>query len=278
LFNVVSWLVETRGARNFFIVDDRLEEDLPGTEKFFELVAARYGNSLQFAAQIRLGAATKPALLEKMKAAGVGAVFIGYESPIDEDLKAMKKGLSAKKMIEWTHILRRYFWVHGMFIFGYPGTGSGLSVGDMVSRYKRFIRKAGITSIQVLKPVPIVGTELRSRLMREGRLFPLDVVPWSSYDGNFVCFYPDSMSLQEFHDAPITIMKWFYGRLIWRVLFRAIALPLDIAFRGWSRWWEGWRSLFVKYEANRIIREWHRHQDARAHLAALEQYRSEHMR
>ncbi|MFH1281876.1 MAG: hypothetical protein ABIH91_04095, partial [Candidatus Omnitrophota bacterium] len=37
LFGVVNRLVETRRARHFFIVDDRLEEDLPGTLDFFKM-------------------------------------------------------------------------------------------------------------------------------------------------------------------------------------------------------------------------------------------------
>ena len=50
-FNVVQWLVETRRARCFFIVDDRLEEDINGTVEFFEMVSRKYGNRLNFTVQ-----------------------------------------------------------------------------------------------------------------------------------------------------------------------------------------------------------------------------------
>jgi hypothetical protein len=300
LLGVVSWLVETRGAKSFFIVDDRLEEDIDGSIEFFRLVADKFGNSLNFSAQMRLGAATNTELLEAMKAAGVSTVFIGYESPIGGDLKSMKKGLLARKMVEWTHIIRKYFWVHGMFIFGYPGEGESLSVNEMILEFKRVIQDSGISSLQVLKVVPLVGTPLRARMEAEGRLYPLDVVGWPMYDGNWNCIKPPiGKTEKEYQAASIRIMKWFYGRLGWRIVSRAIALPIDITVRGWSWWLKGWRSfsvksessrisrgrsrwfrwlrpLVVKYEANRIIREWHRNANVRAFLSKLKKYRDKH--
>jgi len=119
-FNLVKWLRETRKARHFFIVDDRLEEDLDGTIEFFKRISEKYGNRLVFTVQMRLEAAKNTKLLEVMREAGVRTVCIGYESPIDEDLMVMRKGYLVSHMLEWTKILRRYFCIHGMFIVGYP--------------------------------------------------------------------------------------------------------------------------------------------------------------
>ncbi|GAI36954.1 unnamed protein product, partial [marine sediment metagenome] len=88
LFGVVKWLVETRRARHFFLVDDRLEEDLDGTIEFFEMVSEKYGSRLHFTVQTRLEIAKDIKLLEVMKKAGVRADCVGYESPINEDLRA----------------------------------------------------------------------------------------------------------------------------------------------------------------------------------------------
>lgn len=95
LFETIKWLVETRKARYFFIVDDRLEEDLAGTLDCFKLVAAKYGNHLRFTVQTRLETAKNANFLEAMRTAGVNIVCIGYESPIDEELRAMRKGYSS---------------------------------------------------------------------------------------------------------------------------------------------------------------------------------------
>lgn len=276
LFRTVNWLVETRGARAFFVVDDRSEEDPEGTLEFFRLVAAKYGNRLSFTVQIRLEAAKNKEFLETLKAAGVNIVCVGYESPIDEDLRAMRKGYLSSNMIEWTRILRHYFWVHGMFIFGYPSKEKkeGFTAEIMTRRFKDFIRRARIDSIQVLHPVPIVGSELRFRLEKEGRVFPQDLVPWGKYDGNYTCFIPDNISLAELQEIPLRIMKWFYSPLsFFRVLLRTITFPFDYFIRGWQRWHRSWRKDIARYGGHLLVQRWRRKKENRLFLAKLEKYK-----
>jgi len=279
LFNTVSWLVETRKARYFFLVDDRLEQDVQSTIEFFRLVARKYGNRLRFTVQIRLEAAKNTELLEAMKAAGVRTVCVGYESPIDEDLKTMRKGYLSSHMIEWTKILRRYFWVHGMFIFGYPAKEGEESIRlgaqETARRFKRFISQAKIDSIQVMHAVPLVGTDLRARLEKQGRIFPLEFVRWSKYDGNYVCFMPDGMTLAEFQETPLRIMKWFYGPFgFLKVSLRTVAFPLDFLIRGWHRWRRGWWRDVVNYGGHLLIQRWHRKQRVDTFVATLQQYQN----
>jgi radical SAM superfamily enzyme YgiQ (UPF0313 family) len=257
LFKTVKWLVETRKARDFFIVDDRLEQDLKGTTDFFEEISYKYGNRLSFTVQVRLGLARNSDFLELMKKAGVRCVCIGYESPIDEDLKAMNKGYSSSKMIEWTKILRRYFWIHGMFIVGYPLKEGQRSISskETVKRYKKFIRKARIDTIQVLLPVPLVGTELRKRL--GDRVYPSEIIPWSMYDGNYPCFKPDNMSPTELQQMGMKIMKGFYQKIsLVRVGIRTVTFPVDLVVRGWSNWYRGWRRDTINYFGHILISKW----------------------
>lgn len=260
LFQMVQWLVETRGASKFFLVDDRMEEDRVGTIEFFKMIAQKYGRKLQFFVQTRLGVAKEEDLLEVMRMAGVRTLFIGCESPIDEDLKEMKKGYTSKNMLEWVKILRRYFWLHLMFIFGYPkkGLGGKLSAEEMFLQFRSFIRKAKPDSIQVLKPIPLAGTALRRRLENDKRIFPLSLMSWSKYDGNSVCFIPDGMTIEELYDYPIKLMVGFYNptKFFWMVA-RMFFFPIDYITRGvstgikmgfisqigsWhSRWLDYWR-------------------------------------
>lgn len=275
LFNTVNWLVETRGADYFFIVDDRLEENLEGTMEFFRLISEKYGNSLSFAVQIRLEAAKNTGFLEAMKKAGVWMVCVGYESPIDEDLFAMRKGYNSKSMVEWTKILRRYFWVHGMFIFGYPHKKkiSELSADEMAKRFRKFIHEAKISSIQILHPVPIVGTDLRARLLREGRIFPLDIVPWSKYDGSYACFIPDNMTLAELQEMPMKLMGKFYNRInSLKILFRTLAFPIDYLIRGWHRWHYDWRRDVTRYGGHILLKRWGKKQKKDPFLEKLQKY------
>lgn len=256
LFETVNWLVQTRKARRFFIVDDRLEQDLPGTTEFFQLITKRYGNQLRFTVQVRLETAKNTAFLETMKKAGVRTVCVGYESPIDEDLRAMGKGYTSLHMAEWTKVLRRYFWVHGMFIFGYPEKEktSELSVQKRAERFKRFIRRTKLDSIQVLRPVPLVGTGLRKRLGAEGRILPRNLVPWSMYDGNYVCFMPENMTLRELQEVPLKIMHWFYDPIsFFRIAIRTIIFPFDYLARSWADWRRDWMRDIVRYGGHLLI-------------------------
>lgn len=278
LFGLIRWLRETRGARRFFIVDDRLEEDLDGTREFFELVAEKYGNRLTFTVQTRLEAAKNIELLEAMKKAGVRTVCIGYESPIDQDLRAMRKGYLSSHMLEWTKVLRRYFWIHGMFIVGYPAKEKKDSIGakETVEHFKRFIRKASPDTLQVLHPFPLVGTDLRQRLEKEGRIFPLGLVPWSRYDGSYVCFEPDNMSLREFQEIPVRLMRRFYNPLSFvRIPLRTITFPADYLIRGWKHWYRDWYRDVIKYGGHRLIQRWLKKQKGKKFVERLEEYQIE---
>jgi radical SAM superfamily enzyme YgiQ (UPF0313 family) len=277
LFDTVTWLVETRRARQFFIVDDRLEEDIQGTIEFFRMIAEKYGSRLYFTVQIRLEAAGNTELLEIMKKAGVRIVCIGYESPIDEDLRAMRKGYLSSEMLEWTKILRRYFWVHGMFIVGYPSKEkkSSISAKETVKRFKKFIRKASLDTIQILLPGPIVGSDLRQRLEREGKIFPLELAPWSKYDGSYPCFRPDNMTLREFQEIPLKLMGKFYNPLSFiRILLRTIVFPIDYFIRGWKNWYRDWDRDVIKYGGYLLIQRWRKKQKSNGFIERLERYLS----
>jgi radical SAM superfamily enzyme YgiQ (UPF0313 family) len=261
LFDQVKWLVETRKARSFFIVDDRLEEDRQGALCFFDKIAQAYGRSLDFTVQARLEAAEDQELLTTMKKAGVSVTCIGYESPIDEELQAMRKGYSSRDMLRWTNTYHRHgFLIHAMFIWGYPSksiTEPRLDAKERTKRFHRFIRQAHLDTVQILRPIPLIGTELRARLEKENRLFPLQAVPWEKYDGNYVCFQPDDMNLRELQEMPTKLMKKFYDPMSFvRIALKTVAFPFDYLVRGWDTWHRSWRNELRKYGGHLFIRGW----------------------
>jgi radical SAM superfamily enzyme YgiQ (UPF0313 family) len=260
-FDQVQWLVETRKARSFFIVDDRLEEDRKGALFFFEKIAHAYGRSLDFTVQSRLEAAEDQELLTAMRKAGVSVTCIGYESPIDEELQAMRKGYSSRDMLRWTNMYHRLgFLIHAMFIWGYPSKNISeprLDAKERTGRFHRFIRQARLDTVQILRPIPLIGTELRARLEKENRLFPLDAVPWEKYDGSYVCFQPDDMSLRELQEMPTKLMKKFYDPMSFvRIALKTVAFPFDYLVRGWDTWHRSWRNELRKYGGHLFIKGW----------------------
>jgi radical SAM superfamily enzyme YgiQ (UPF0313 family) len=281
LFGMVNWLVKTREAKNFFIVDDRLEQDLGGTIEFFRLIKEKYSDQLNFLVQVRLESAEKAEFVGAMADAGVRTVCVGYESPIDADLKAMSKGINSSTMLERTKIFGKHFWIHAMFIFGYPPQNAESAMGakEMEKRFKYFVRQAvKVThwhgfSIQVLKAMPLVGTDLRRRLEKDEVLFPLSVRPWRYHDGNWACFMPKNMTLEEFQEIPMQIMNWFYSPFSFvRVCLRTIVFPADYLIRGWRRWKAGWRRDVVRYGGSHLLREWRERQDPKILTGVLQDY------
>lgn len=270
LFENIRYLVETRDARRFFIVDDlfgQQREDTIWLCRMLREYQEKIGRQFSITVQIRLDKANDPELLTAMRQAGVRHVAIGFESPIDEELKTMNKHVSAEKMLSLVKVFRRVgFWVHGMFIFGYPAgsdTHFDMPMGERVKRFRKFIRKARIDSVQVLLPVPLPGTELRRRLEEQGRIYPLEDVGWQYYDGNFPLFEPDApVTAEELQRAGKKIMSRIYRfRYMFLVAasvlsFPALVFSLHRLRAGWSRWYRQWQIRLVRFGGWITIRKW----------------------
>jgi radical SAM superfamily enzyme YgiQ (UPF0313 family) len=276
-FDLVVYLVETIKAKRFFIVDDRLEENLEGTTKFFNMIADKYGSRLRFTVQTRLEIAENTEFLKIMSRAGVRILCVGCESPIDEDLKAMNKGYTSDEMLGWIETLRRYFWIHAMYIVGYPSKRPGhkLSAKETVRRFKKFIRKSCSDSVQVMLPGPAIGTGLYKRLKKQGRLFPLSLVPWSKYDGTYVCFEPDNMNVRELQAIPLKLMSKFYNPWSFvKIPLRIIVFPGHCLFKGWKDWFRGWDRDIIRAGGHLLIRRWKEKDNTDRFIKSVEEYMS----
>jgi hypothetical protein len=176
-------------------------------------------------------------------------------------------------MLNWTKIYHDYgFLIHGMFIFGYPNPliKEPLSAKERMKRFKEFINKALLDTIQVLKTVPLPGTPLRNRLKNEGNLFSLDEVPWRYYDGSYVCYKPSDMTIEELQEIPIKIMKSFYHwRNFLKIVFRTLVMPFDYMMRGWPVWYKGWRNDVKRSGGYIILKRWIKKHRQKQYLTML---------
>jgi radical SAM superfamily enzyme YgiQ (UPF0313 family) len=217
--------------------------------------------------QIRLDKAGDSELLQAMREARINTVAIGFESPIAEELQAMNKRLKPDDMIAMTRLYHRAgFWVHGMFIFGYPmrpGVEFRMSAAERVKRFRRFIRKARIDTLQVLLPVPLPGTELRRRLEEQKRVYPIEHLGWEYYDGNFPLFEPDPpLTAEEMQASTRRIMGRFYRFSHFLMVglnvlsFPALVFHLHDLRSGWRRWSRRWWNSLMGVAGWHIIRKW----------------------
>lgn len=268
----ISYLAESCGARQFFVVDDQFAQDRRETIRFCELLSSysrSIGIDFRLAVQIRLDCARDTELLRAMRKCGVWFVAIGFESPIDEELRAMGKRIKAAEMVELTRQYHRHgFYIHGMFIFGYPmqpGVEFSMPASERVRHYKRFFRQAHLDTVQVLTPVPIPGSALRERLEKEGRVLPSQEIGWEYYDGNFPIIVPDDpLTPDSMHAAIQQLMSRFYGlRRLFGVMLHTLRfpfamLPLINIRASWRKWYRSWFNDVVGSAGYFIVRNWKR--------------------
>jgi len=290
LLEHISLLVETYNARRFFIVDDLFGQQRDETIKFCRMLAdyqRRIRRRLRITVQIRLDKARDQQLLSAMRDAGIRTICIGYESPIEEELQAMNKHISSADMLSLTRTFHKSgFFVHGMFIFCYPLKDGGsfkMSVNERAGRYKDFIRKAKIDTVQILLPVPIPGTQLRDRLKSQNRIYPLEDIGWEYYDGSFPLFEPDEpLNPEEVQLGGRKIMGRFYQfGYMFLVPVNILSFTRLIFFfhnirLGWARWYRSWRNYLVRFGGWIILKRWlsqfkrdaflHKLQKAQEHL------------
>ncbi|MGD0336545.1 MAG: radical SAM protein [Candidatus Omnitrophota bacterium] len=270
LLEQISFLVETQDARHFFVVDDLFGQQREETIRFCQMLRdyqKDIGVRLDLAVQIRLDKSQDPELLSAMREAGISTVAIGFESPIEEELTAMNKHLKPEDMLAMTKIFHKFgFLIHGMFIFGYPlkeGVDFKMPAGERIKRFKDFIRKAKIDSIQILLPGPLPGTELRHRLAAQKRLYPLQDIGWEYYDGNFPLFEPDApLTAEEMQFSSRKIMGKFYQFHYMFILglhifsFPAMVFFLHNIRVGWRKWYRPWRNNLIRFGGWIIMKRW----------------------
>jgi radical SAM superfamily enzyme YgiQ (UPF0313 family) len=270
LLERISFLLETKDARKFFIVDDLFGQQRDETIRFCNMLRdyqKDIGRRLDLGVQIRLDKAKDPELLTAMRQAGINFIAIGFESPIEEELKAMNKRLKPEDMLDLTKVFRKFgFLVHGMFIFGYPmreGVNFKMSANERVKRFKNFMTKAHLDTFQVMLPIPLPGTELRKRLEQGKRIYSPQDLGWEYYDGNFLLFEPDDpMTPEEMQASPMKIMEVIYKfKYMFMVALNVFSFPYMIFFLhnikyGWKKWYRMWRQSLIRFGAWITMKKW----------------------
>ena len=270
LLEQMASLFETRGAKRFFIVDDLFGQDRRETLRLCTLLRdyqQKAGVHFKITVQIRLDKAKDTELLQSMREAGINQVAVGFESPIGEELKAMNKKLKPEDMISLARLFSQAgFWIHGMFIFGYPlpeGVEFSMPADERIRRFRRFIKRARLDTVQVLLPAPLPGTELTHRLRQGNRIFPKDLVGWEYYDGNFPLFVPDDpLTPEEMQASMRRIMGRFYRfRHMFPIALHLLWFPILFFYlpnikKGWRKWYRIWNNHVTRFGGWLMMRRW----------------------
>ena len=270
LMEQIRKIVETTSGRKFFIVDDLFGQQRSETIRFCNMLQ-NYQKAvnvrLDVGVQIRLDMARDKELLSVMRGAGISFIAIGYESPLQEELTAMNKQLRPEDMLDLTRKFQKEgFLIHGMFIFGYPmkdGETFRMDTKERIKRFRQFIKKSRLDTVQIMLPIPLPGTELRERLKKEGRVYDLSDVGWEYYDGNFPIFHPDDpLTSEEMQQATMRIMGgMFRFKNMFMVGMNILLFPYILFYptrikAGWRKWYRSWRQSIVRFGGWILLKKW----------------------
>ena len=177
--------------------DDNIYIDREHSLELARGIASR-GLQRRYAVQASLDIADDDELLAALKASGCFTVLVGLESLSEETLRRMRKGVNLAVGVEQYRDKIARLHAHGLmvaatFILGSDGDDAGA-----FERTADFVLRAGVDLAHFGLLVPTPGTDVFSRLVREGRMlignFPAD---YALLDLNRAVFRPQAMSPAE---------------------------------------------------------------------------------
>jgi radical SAM superfamily enzyme YgiQ (UPF0313 family) len=234
------------GKVSIFFADDNLGANTSRLGRFCASIAANHLER-SYSGQIRLDLAKYPELLERLRRIGFERAYIGYESTNDQALEAVGKRIRANEMEEYTKIIHHHgIEIHAMWVIGFDA--------DSIETVKDNVRAAikwRIETNQFLILVPIPGSDLYPRLVREKRIFNPN---WEKFDGHHVVFYPAGMSPRQLQVAVmLEAMPKLYN--LWQTFKIFTTNGFKIALDAWT--------------AMRQHRRWHPLHDAKRNFMTM---------
>lgn len=167
---------------------------------------------IDWVCQSDIKVADHPELLELMVRSGCAGMFIGYESLAPE--AALRKLGGApdlrRSLLERTRRIQQFgLLIQGGFVFGWDHDDR-----DVFDRTLDFIFEADLDAIQASALTPFPGTELRDRLLAEGRVThpaTQDVRDWARYNFVQAVIRPARMTQDELQEGVLRVWRTFYA-------------------------------------------------------------------
>ncbi|MBO8127009.1 MAG: B12-binding domain-containing radical SAM protein [Firmicutes bacterium] len=229
---VLSELAQYKG-KNVFISDDNFTANPKRAKELLQGMIERDILPKWWGTQVRTDAARDDELLDLMRRANCGTVYVGMESVNSKTLEVYNKRQDLADIELCVRKFHEYgIMVHGMFVFG--------SDDDTVSTIREtvdFALQNRIDTVQFLILVPLPGTPVYRQMEEENRLLTRD---WNLYDGHHVVFRPAKMSPYELQMETEKAFKRFYSV---RNTFKN--LPVT-----------GFRSVAFRSVGHYLVRKW----------------------
>ena len=189
--NEIEYVVkEIPEARSIFFEDDTLTANKKRCVELCDAIIQR-GIQIAWTANSRVDVELETML--KMKASGCRELCVGFESGDDRILKAMNKGTTRARMIQFMHDARRAgVLVHGCFIIGFPG-----ETLEDVRRTIEFAIELEPDTVQFYPIMVYPGTEAYEEYRQRGWLTAKSYRDWLTEDGLHNCVVKNEIFTSE---------------------------------------------------------------------------------
>lgn len=225
--------LEQYAGKQVFFCDDNFTANPRRTKTLLQEMIKRKISPKWWCAQVRTDAARDEELLQLMKEAGCGMVFVGMESINPQTLQSYNKKQGVDDIEFCIKKFHQYgIMLHGMFVFG-----SDNDTPQTIRDTAKFALKNKIDTVQFMILTPLPGSRTYKEMEESGRLITRD---WSLYDAHHVVFEPNLMLASTLQEETIRAFKKFYSlRSIGQNLFTT-----------------GWRSVLFKAAGFWLTRKW----------------------
>ncbi len=227
--SVLSELEILRKKNSFaFFVDDNLVADRNYALSLFD---GMKGMGFKWLSHAPIDFSRDPELIRAAGEAGCIGMFVGFESLNRETLAAMGKKTNLEiDYLEGAAVFRD----NGIGILGSFVLGNDGDTPAVFEQILRFCEQARLEAaiFPILTPYP--GTEVRARLLSQGRIISS---VWQDYDMGHVTFRPAGMTAEELQSGHDWLNRSFYSfSSMYRRIFKLhrsvqVFAPMNFGFR-----------------------------------------------
>ncbi len=175
-----------------FFMDDNLIGDVKYAKELFR---ALRGCGRKWASQVSINLAHDPELLRLYREAGGTWAFIGLETLSEANLRSARKSFNLRDSPQASvkRIHDQGISIYASLIFGFDDDDRGVFSDTLEFVFEN---RLDMCMYHVLTPYP--GTDLRTRLLDEGRVLTDD---WSKYNSGEVVIRPKQMTPEELQEG-----------------------------------------------------------------------------
>jgi len=215
---------DVRGSHRklFFFIDDNIAAD-PGF--LMRLCEALRGLGIRWSGQAALTVARNQKLLKALKKSGCDLLLIGFESLEADNVRQMGKTWSLR-LGDQAELIKR---IHGAGISIYATLlfGFDYDTQDTFKKSVEFCIKNRFFFAAFNHLLPLPGTKLYQRLLRENRLLSQNWWLEPGYRYGDVVFIPKNMTPEELSDRCAAARREFFA---WKSIIKRAASLMKVEF------------------------------------------------